>query len=192
MTYDNKTLWSDFKRSVANNLKSIGIDTLDKVWHPNPDWTKFLKENLFYKVATDLLLTYEIKEKLTVDAIFYKTYLKEPYKYPINVPVICIESENNRDSISFSELYKLCFLNAPLKVIFTFFESWDKDKFEEYTSDEWRYVIDSFMNTNKLVGWLGFIVVVEKSDEFVFYSFVYDENGILSDEGELIKLTYLQ
>ena len=124
-------------------------------------------------------LDFEKEKVFRVDGIFYKK-AKNDFK----VPIIFIESENNLDSTE-TEIYKLCCLNAPLKIIFICHE-WSEEKKEDTTEGHWDYIINDFKQENILIGHLG-VIVAEWMDELKFHSFSYNENGGITKASKLLQ-----
>lgn len=187
---DSRTWWNKFKKSLKGRLDTIGLNKIEDAYLSNPTWTCFYKSVLFPKIANDLGLEYnKDKEYLTVDATFYRK--SKPETGDWEIPIVLIESENQIDTIDQSatgdELYKLCCLNASLKVIFSWKDDWNDSTQKYYADEGWQYVIDAFANASVLVGYLVMIVVVKRADKFEFNCTVYKENG--ECEKEIIEIS---
>lgn len=168
---DSKLLLEDFRRSLESNLTAFGFNKLLESW-PDGKWTNFYKTDLFKTISDDLGLAYDFKEYLTIDALLYYKERDKDY----GVPLVVIETENNIDSITEGELYKLCCINAPLKVIFTWCEEWNEEAKKIYIQEDWYFVLKMFETANQINGQLLFIIVENKSMDlprFIFHSFTY-------------------
>ena len=178
MESKGKTLWSNFKKSLVDNIKITELKVLEHNLRSKSDRTRFYKKQLFPKICTDLGLIYGEREYLTVDAGFYKVG-----NSGYHIPIVLIESENDADSTE-NEVYKLSCLHAPLKVLFICLD-WNDDKFAALTTGFWDYIIGDFLEEKQFNGFFG-VVVVECLDAIKFHAFGYDETGKITDLNQVI------
>ena len=178
MKFNSEQLWAVFKKMLTETLNETPIEIVGDAWNSNPERTKFYFDFLLPKIANKMKFNYEKEKVFRVDAVFY---IKAENGY--QVPIVFIESENNADDTE-TEIYKLCCLNAPLKVIFIC-QEWTEKRKKEITEEYWDYIIDAFVKENLLVGYLG-VIVAEWMDDLKFYSFAYNENGKMVEEQTII------
>ena len=182
---DSDSVWAGFKKALSDTLTGFGPNKLKEVWSSDAKRTAFYKTELFPKIAEQLELTYENKEYLRIDSVFYKV---DSGTYNYRIPIIAVESENHRvaignDSGTWGEVYKLCCINAPLKIIFTVGD-WNDEIKNDHITDDWNYPIDAFARVQKLVGYLGIVNVCETGGSYCFAYLVYDTKGKVVDEQE--------
>ncbi|MBC7553764.1 MAG: hypothetical protein H7257_07275 [Taibaiella sp.] len=171
-------IWSQFLSALKSSVESENLDVLSSAWESVTNRTSYYKENLFPKISSCLGLEYTNKEFLTIDAAFYK---RGSGNYP--VPIVLIESENNASTTE-NEVYKLCFFNAPLKVLFICCD-WDENIKLQFTKDYWDFILNDFTEVNKLAGVFAVIIAQWDENGLRFNSFAYGENGLplnLQDE----------
>ncbi|RYE23123.1 MAG: hypothetical protein EOP51_11520 [Sphingobacteriales bacterium] len=173
----NEQLWNQFKLCLKEYIDGTSIESFNNAWISCSNRTLFYKKDMFPVIAMRMGLEYQVKEYLTVDATFYK---KGNHKYQI--PIVQIESENNIDSTE-NEIYKLCCLNAPLKILFICCD-FDEHKKHQLTEDWWSYILSDFCKMNKLVGILGIVVAQYCEDGLSYNCFAYGEDGKLIVENE--------
>jgi hypothetical protein len=178
MKHNSIEVWRDFKASFAKSIEETPFETLKDAWQSSTNRTEFYLDQLLPNVAKKLSLSYEREKTFRVDGILSKI---AKTGYP--VPIIFVESENNSGDTE-TEIYKLCCLNSPLKVLLICCEWTDEYKLQT-TNDYWQYIIDSFVAENTLVGHLG-IIVAEMKDSLKFFGFAYNEQGKIEDNEQLI------
>jgi len=174
MKHNSAELWIDFTNALKQEIEGTHIDILGTAWESNAKRTSFYLELLLPKIATKLNLGFEREKTFRVDATFYRKAAND-----YQVPIIFIETENN-SSTTETEIYKLCCLNAPLKVIFICLE-WNNESRKDITEDYWQYIIDAFVAENRLVGHLG-VIVAEWMDTLKLHGFAYNEKGKIDEE----------
>lgn len=172
---NKELLLEDFRKYLRTNLEIVGLNKLIEVW-PDELWTDFYKGDLFVRISENLNLQYRLKEYLTIDALFYSKSQKDAYE----VPMVVIETENEIGTIGDSELYKLCCINAPLKVIFTWCNEWNEATKKELLDEDWFYILKEFERAEQINGNLLFVVAEKTVTNFNFHSFVYDK--IINDK----------
>ena len=179
MENNSKELWDNFKKTITEAVKETRPEILETAWNSNPERTQFYFDNLLPMVAKKMKLGYEKEKVFRVDAVFYKK-AKNGYQ----VPIVFIESENNAYDTE-TEIYKLCCLNAPLKIIFIC-QVWTEAIKKEITEDYWNYIIEAFVEENILVGYLGVIVAEWMEEGLKFYTFAYNEKGKIVEEDIIV------
>ncbi len=104
----------------------------------------------------------------------------------IDVPIIYLESENIATT-SHEEVYKLCCLNAPLKVMILCTE-WD-DQFwkKQITENHWHYIVDDFKDELSLTGYFAFIIAAW-DETLKFHAYVLNENADLIEDDLLLEI----
>ena len=170
--------WETFKSNVHQAMQSMPYDQLCKGWESKTNRTRLYFDELFPQVASAMGYEYGKEKLFRIDGVFYR---RGPSGYL--VPHVFIESENDADSAG-DEVYKLCCLNAPLKILFIC-QEWTLDRKTELTQDEWNYIINDFVKENHLIGILG-IVVAEWDTEFKLHTFAYNAKGNLFDSEPLV------
>ncbi len=155
-----------------------------------PERTKFFKITLIQDIGKkmgDLECTN--KEYHRVDAILRERTKSENLKVKgknftggYGVPIVYIESENSIenlvDSGDGSEVYKLCYFQGPLKVIFTNARKWDLDDRKAIIEDDIQYIIDAFVNVHgSLNSYLLLVFYVIENGSITFHFEVHDEMG---------------
>jgi hypothetical protein len=102
------------------------------------------------------------------------------------VPIIYIESENYVTT-SHEEVFKLCCVNAPLKVLFVC-TTWDDPSWKEKVAyGHWHYIVEDFMEQSSLTGYFAFIIAVW-DETLKFHAYVLDEKAELIEDGLLLEL----
>lgn len=188
---ESDTLWNKFKEALEKVLQEeVKTNSLKESIRGTGSRTEYYKKTLMPKIASELQLENSDKEFLRVDHSFNVRIENEKKETPL-YSIIFIESENNIDSINDddenNELEKLCYMNVPLKLIFTWGGhdngSWRQKKDEKIK--EWQSTLDDFKYANRLIGYLGIIVVFEECIEdcfyYCFYYYLWDECGHLVD-----------
>jgi len=109
MKFDALTEWRKFKGALIQELKVTPSDDFEAIWGKGkvPDRTRFYKNKLLPKVATELGYVFQ-PEFLLVD---YSILNAD------RVPVVFIESEHSAES-AVRETDKLCAVSSPVKAIF--------------------------------------------------------------------------
>jgi hypothetical protein len=183
-TNSSEELWKRFKESLTKSLKDISINELKKHFENRPAITKFYKEVLLPKISTDLGFTLG-HEWLRIDHNFNLTIPVKDGKEEWHYPIVFIESENDINSLNEGgdndELYKLCYLNVPLKLIFSWNYSWTQNERDKFIR-EWQFSIDTFLNANRLIGYLGIIIADQATGKFQYSIFIWDEAGKIKEE----------
>ncbi len=69
----------------------------------------------------------------------------------------------------------MCYLNAPLKIIFLF-ANWNKKK-EEIIDSYWSGIIEAFESTIGIIGTIGVFILDVSNNEVNYYYHLLVENG---------------
>lgn len=180
MSFDANTLWENFKQSFKMTVKSYPIPTLEQSWVSKAERSKFYFESLLPKISELLELEFRTERPFRIDAIFFKRGSQTT-----DIPVIYIESENNIKS-SNEEIYKLCCISAPLKILFVC-NSWTEKQKDEIVNGYWQYIIEDFAEAKLLSGNIC-ILIAEWDDNLKFYSYCFNSSGFLFEEEVLISI----
>lgn len=105
-----KKLWDKFRDALEQKLKAEDKNGLETAWDSITERTDFYYK-IIPQIADDLKLEYK-EELFTVDFALCEKSTSGHF-----VPRIFIESENEPRKIAYNELYKLCILSSPLKII---------------------------------------------------------------------------
>ncbi len=173
-----QNLWNQFKVAFVEEIESVSDEILLESWQSNPKRTSFYFELILPKIATKLGLLFKKEKPLRADGIFYQTGSQKT-----EIPIVVIESENDILSSS-DEIGKLCFISAPLKILFVVFE-WTEQTSEKIASENWEYIIADFAEAGQLVGTTA-IIIAEWTETLKFYSRVYDNVGQHIEKDSLI------
>lgn len=176
MIYEPQNLWNRFLETLENSLKTFDFSEYEHAWLSPSNRTSFYINKLFPKIAKSLGFDL-LYEDLRIDVI-----LSIRATSGWDVPVISIESENDSESAE-REVWKLCYLNSPLKVLFICTE-WSEKRFNELITEHWSYIVNSFKDISLLNGILG-IIVAEKTDKLRFYFFAFDDDGKIIGKNSL-------
>lgn len=179
MTQANN-LWENFKTAFITTVNTFPIQTFEQSWVSKPERSKFYFESLLPKIAPLLSLEFRTERPFRIDGIFYKKSSQTT-----EVPIIYVESENDA-KYSHEEIYKLCCISAPLKVLFICNE-WTEDDKKEIIDGYWNYIIDDFAEENILTGNLC-IIIAEWRDTLKFHTYCFNDKGTLFEEKILIEI----
>jgi len=180
MSFDTNALWENFKQSFKTTVNNFPIQTLEQSWVSKAERSKFYFESLLPKISGLLELEFKTERPFRIDAIFFRRGSQTT-----EVPIVYIESENDAKS-SHEEIYKLCCISAPLKILFVC-NSWtDRDKYE-ITNGNWHYIIEDFAETNLLTGNIC-VLIAEWDENLKFHSYCFNDKGNLFEEEVLIAL----
>jgi len=169
MKANPKDEWMKFKISLQSVLTGLKPDERMRL-KKYGDRKYFFNELVLPKVAHDL--TYILKpEFLRVDYTLMKLGECE-----FNVPMVCIESENNFDSC-YEEILKLSSINAPLKILIAY--GMPDDRLKDYTDNDIIdiYIFEDFLSITQLVGWYAVLVYDDTEPVPKFHVYVYNEKG---------------
>jgi hypothetical protein len=186
--FDSAQLWdvflAKFKQEVKKGLYKNDVDTNGK-------------RTLFYKNLFSKLLENEIGKSLCNEGNL--KYRKEEYsrvdhsliysgEYKWEVPIILIEVENNQNPDSnFEEIYKMCYLNAPLKLIFLCV-NWPDMKYSTI-DDYWASIIFAYKHSIGIVGTIGvFVLDISNDNPKYYYHKLVFNNELLRTELKLENL----
>jgi hypothetical protein len=172
-------LWTTFKTSLKQVIRETDFE---EPWKSRRGRTKLYFKSLLPKVASLMNLDFGEEMKFRVDGTFYV----KSGQGGVKVPIVLIESENDART-SDDEVYKLCFLNAPLKVLMIC-NDWNEKTKLDLCEGYWDYIIESFAEENVLTGYFA-IIAGEMNQNLKFYTYVYDDNGkqIEKEGGFLIE-----
>lgn len=160
-----------FLISFQDELNSRPTDELGRAWQSRKERTEFYKR-VFEKVAGRLCLEYE-PELLNID------YVMREKDYQLK---IIIESENETSTAE-KEIWKLCCVNSPVKILLTVAE-WSKDKnwsqpCRELYLKKWFEIIKNFPEEQANIK----IIIAEAQDKKVeFLVCNIDKNGYSKED----------
>jgi|SRR6185437_4311291 len=184
MTYDyseNKgnfsSLWELFKNSLIQTISETDFNT---AWNSRPDRTRLYFDGLLKAVASKMQLEFLPEMKFRIDGTMYVEGSQGKKK----IPIVLIESENEAKK-SDDEVYKLCLLNAPLKILMISNE-WNDSTIKQLTEGYWDYIIEDFAELTNLTGYFV-VIVAEWMEKLRFFSYVYDDKGKKIESDLLIE-----
>ena len=180
MKIDSNQLWKNFKDCLLSTLAEFPIIKIEEAWVSQKERTFFYFEHLLPKIAEKMNLGFRKEKPFRIDGIFFKQGGQTT-----EVPLIYLESENNPAS-THEEIFKLCCLNAPLKILFICADWTDKTK-ESLSKGNWQYIIDDFNDEVSLTGHIA-IIVAEWNERLKFYSYVFDENAKIIEDKLLLEI----
>jgi len=106
------TLWNDFAFEMLRELRGMSPEKRREFWGTPKDRTEFylaLDYGMIPKVAKRMGMRF-VREYMRIDGVLF----------PENgFPQVFVESENDPTGIADSEIEKLCYVRAPLKVVVT-------------------------------------------------------------------------
>ena len=164
---DFHKLWLDFKSEFVNQIKLQSDKGLIETWLNRTSRTTFYKK-IYPYIAEKLDLKYFPKEFLKVDATMYRKDKITNWE----IPVIFIESENDFETAE-EEVYKLCSLSAPIRVLITISDEINNEKLIGWVKN-WSSYIETCSEVWPNKGILGIIITDNK---FNFYSMAWNEKG---------------
>lgn len=171
MKSNSKDLWLSFRQALLTSATTIPPEDIAAAWDgPLSSWTDLYFQTLLPSVAAKMGLSYCTEKVFRIDAVFHWVATNG-----YEVPAVCIESENNLNT-SIDEIKKLCWLNAPLKILFVWADEWTEELENNVVNEDWFYLLDAFLQESQLVGYLG-VIVAEWQDNLVFNTFCYNEKG---------------
>ncbi len=180
MKFGANNIWDKFKSAFKEIITKYPIQTLEQSWLSKSDRSKFYFGSLLPKIATQLGLEFKTERPFRVDGLFFKRGSQTT-----EIPVVYIESENHAKS-SNEEIYKLCCINAPLKILFICNEWTDTQKIE-ITNGYWNYIIDDFAEINLLIGNLC-VLIAEWNEKLKIYSYCYNNKGVVFEDEILVEV----
>jgi len=186
-----ETHWKKFRDSLKGNLEAANQAALKNAWNSQPERTEFYTRKLLPKVAEDLGL-YCTTELFKVD---FALCAKSTSGHM--VPLIFIESENDACSAT-HEMWKLCSLSAPLKVLISCIE-WCEDpgywppfgiKGEKSRLLlDWKSIIKAHNEVWPQPCVYGIVIGELKENTLRFYSYGLGANGCELDPEGVLELT---
>jgi len=182
MRFNAKDLWNNFKQSLLEGIKETDVRAFEQAWKSCNDRTLFYFDILLPRVAQKLKLGFQKEKPFRIDGIFTIRGGQTN-----DVPIIYLESENNARS-SYEEVYKLCCLNAPLKVLIVCTEWDDQIWKEQVVYKYWHYIIEDFKDELSLTGYFAFIIAAW-DETLKFHSYVFNENAELIEDAMLIEIS---
>jgi len=181
MPYDKQSLWGNFKSALIASIKETEATAFKEAWKSCGDRTKFYFYELLPKVALKLDLGFQTEKPFRIDGIFVKRAGQTT-----NVPIIYLESENIATN-SHDEVYKLCCLNAPLKVLVVCTE-WDNEYWKKKVIyGHWHYIVEDFKDELSLTGYFAFIIAAW-DQTLKFHAFVLNEHAEIIEDQLLIEI----
>jgi len=180
MNIDSLKIWSTFKSCFENRVKGLSESEL-KRFKTTGDRKYLFNESVLPKVAEDM--GYKMRpEFLRVDYTFMAVG-----KNGFQVPVVCIESENNFDSC-YEETLKLCALNVPLKILITY--GMPAERAKDFGDNDIvdAYIFADFLEKTNLIGCYGILIYDDTDEEIKFHVFLYNEKGerVLDECGQMV------
>lgn len=171
-----KTHWINFRDSLKKGLETANEADLKKAWESEAERTEFYTSKLLRKLAIDLGLDFTT-ELFKVDfAICARSTSCR------KVPLIFIESENNARSAT-HEMWKLCSLSSPLKVLISCTEwcedpeYWPSGGEKSRLLEEWKTIIKAHNEIWPQPCVYGIIIGAWKGNILRFYSVGLGANG---------------
>lgn len=156
------------------------MQIFEQSWVSKSERSKFYFESLLPRIAPRLGLEFRKERPFRIDGVFFKRASQST-----EVPLIYVESENYAKS-SHEEIFKLCCISAPLKVLFICNEWTEVDK-REITDGYWQYIIDDFAEEKILIGNLC-IIIAEWNDRLRFHTCCFNNKADLFEEKILAEL----
>jgi len=159
----------DFRKSFEECLTNTDSTQLEKLKIPSERKTLFSRY-IMKEIAGKMNMEF-VPEFLRIDYVLCKQG-----KSGWMVPKICIESENNWDSV-YEEVLKLSSINAPLKVLINY--GMNEQKMLEIKSEEMNdwYILQDFLMEGQLCGWYAILIYDDSDNQVQFHCFVYNELG---------------
>lgn len=175
MKYQSRPLWEAFRNAIISSIQETAITVFEEAWKSCYQRTEFYFNELLPQVAGKLNLQFKKERPFKIDGVFWTKAGQTT-----EVPVIYLESENIATR-SNEEVYKLCCVNAPLKVLIICTEwddaTWRKELGEGY----WHYIIEDFKDEVGLKGLLAFIIA-DWQETLRFHSYVINEGGEVAED----------
>jgi hypothetical protein len=167
--------WTEFRDHFKEALLLASTEDLKKAWTTSTDRTNFYTQRLLPPLAASLGLEYTT-ELFKVDfALCVKSSSGR------KVPVVFIESENNAQS-AVHEMWKLCSLSAPLKIMISCVEwseepgFWPSGGSKSKLLQEWSGIIKAHNEVWPQPCMYG-VIIGEWRDALRFYSVGLGANG---------------
>ncbi|RYE50178.1 MAG: hypothetical protein EOP48_20240 [Sphingobacteriales bacterium] len=171
-------LWIAFKMALKEAIQETDKTEFEKAWTSRFERTCLYFDSLLPSVARKLGLGLDKELVFRVDATFYKKGGQTT-----KVPVIFLESENEVRT-SDHEIFKLCSLNAPLKVLMIC-NDWNEASKKIISEGYWDYIIEDFHDESILTGYFA-VIIAEWNEDLKFYTYVYDKSGKVIEDSHLI------
>lgn len=184
---DYQALWSNFKNFLLESINEIDKSDFEIAWKTRGERTNLYFNTLLPNVADKMKLGFDKEMIFRRDGIFYKIAGQGKTK----VPLIFIESENDPYSCD-DEVYKLCLLNAPLKVLMICTD-WNEKKKNEIIDGYIQYIIENFKDESSLTGYFALIIAEWVSNDMPndilkFHTYVYNDKAENIEDKLLIDL----
>jgi hypothetical protein len=179
-------LWDTFRDVFVAALEESKTEDFQNAWRSATNRTHFYKNKLFSRIASQLGLK-QRDELFKVDIALCKQS-----EHGHDVPIAFIESENSAKSAS-HEMWKLCSLASPLKILITCTEwgdHWQNNKRTTLLS-EWKKRIQSHNEIWPHSCVFGIIVGELHGGVIRFYACAYREDGSEIGSHEQIFLRQL-
>lgn len=164
--------WKQFRKFFIAALEECSNDEFQTAWNSVANRTDFYKSRLIPSVARNLELV-QRHELFKVDIALCKKSTQGH-----DVPMAFIESENFADS-AHHEMWKLCSLASPLKVLITcaeWGEHWKNSKKTDLLA-RWQPIIKSHNEVWPHPSVYGIVVGELHENSIRFYSCVYGQDG---------------
>jgi hypothetical protein len=181
MKLDGRTLWAAFREAMIASIKETDFSSFETAWKSCDNRTEFYFTELLPKIAARLDLGFRKERPFRTDGIFWKKGGQTT-----EVPIIYVESENIATT-SDSEVYKLCCINAPLKVLILCTPWGDPLWKKELSEGYWHYIIDDFNDEVGLTGYFA-IIIAAWDKSLKFHSYVLDEEAELIEDNLLTEI----
>jgi hypothetical protein len=179
--YTSDTVYRSFIKALETIIKDTDISKFEEVWKSVSSKTEFYKKNFFESLADNMSC------KLKTEEFRCDFTLMDSDDFPL----VRIESENKHGTAS-HEIYTLCRLLSPLKVLFLSCE-WTDSEGKKFLP-EWREAIRKF-NLSYPTDFKFCIVIGEwgrrnPPDDILRYCIAtLSSDGEIFDEFEIQKTT---
>jgi hypothetical protein len=184
VTPEPLALWQAFRAAFANALSSAETALIIDAWTKEVGPRTRLYQKIMPALAASMELDYRA-EVLLVDHMLCDRATR--------VPLVFIESENNAFSAS-HEIWKLCSVAAPLRVLLTVVEwddqpgVWPAGNRREQLLGEWQSIASAQHRVWPNPGLLVVVVGERWGDRLRFYAHIFmAQTGKWQDEGLLIE-----
>jgi hypothetical protein len=179
MKFSSDLLWASFKKAFVDTTNEIKIEDFAKAWSTSGDRTMFYFNSLLQTIAKKLDLTFERELIYRIDGVFSNVGSQNT-----KVPIIYLESENDITT-SDREVYKLCTLNAPLKILMVC-NQWNESSKKLIKEYYWDYIIEDFAEQIGLKGVFA-VIIGEWNETLRIYTHVFNEKGEVIEDSLLLE-----
>jgi hypothetical protein len=142
-------IWNTFKEHLQNKLKPY-LDNPHFDWRIDSERTRFLMNEILSQVAQSMELEIQFEVPFRLDATLLSTG-----RFHYKIPQIVIESENNTESAE-QEFYKLCMVNAPVKILVVYDNQ--SDHLTYFGKDWFDFIRSDFQEQNLDPGFMAVLI----------------------------------